>query len=87
MSLDVIEAKAHSFADFVIRNEASLHPIVNCPGPNSTEMGAFSLCQKTPSLRGPISIACPVTTHNQLLRFVPQHLLGRILDALLAFEE
>lgn len=47
MSLDVVEAKAHSFANFVIRNEASLHPIINCPSLNVTVVSAFSFRKKT----------------------------------------
>jgi hypothetical protein len=47
MSLDVVETKAHGFADFVIRDEASLHPIVNCPGLNVTIVSTFSFRKKT----------------------------------------
>jgi hypothetical protein len=47
MSLDIFETKSHGFTDFVIRNEASLHPIVNCPGLNVTVVSAFSFRKQT----------------------------------------
>lgn len=49
--------------------------------------GPYQLLLRSQGPRGPIAIACPITTHNQSPQFVPQHLLGRILDASLASEE